>query len=194
MSHTTAVAAVLLASGFSRRFGACKLMYPFKDENGETQTMVERCAKHLFAAVPDAVVVVRDDDTAVQAVLQKNRYPWVSNPMASEGMSAAIRCGIEYFVDASGWVLALGDMPYIPAGVYGQVAEALRDGAAIAQPQYHGQGGHPVGFSRIYQQALLQLQGDVGGREILRAHKKRIRCINVDSPGILQDVDSPNQL
>ena len=75
-----------------------------------------------------------------------------------------------------------------------RIKQAIENGAYIVVPVYQGKRGHPVGFSSLFRQALLSLQGDVGAREILRQHADEITYLECDDPGVLFDVDVPEDL
>jgi molybdenum cofactor cytidylyltransferase len=90
--------------------------------------------------------------------------------------------------------VALADMPCVGAGTVSRVASALREGASIAAPFHGGKRGHPVGFARQWLDSLVTLGGDRGARDLLQAHGDAITRIDVDDPGCLFDVDTPDDL
>ncbi|MFH2120267.1 MAG: hypothetical protein ABIJ25_07725, partial [Pseudomonadota bacterium] len=61
----------------------------------------------------------------------------------------------------------------------------------IVRPVYRGLRGHPVLIGVRYLQEALQLQGDVGARQILANHPEDILEIEVNQDGILKDIDTP---
>ena len=63
----------------------------------------------------------------------------------------------------------------------------------IVRPVYRGLRGHPVLIGIQYLQEVMQLQGDVGAREILVNHPGDILEIEVDQDGILKDIDTPEE-
>jgi molybdenum cofactor cytidylyltransferase len=83
-------------------------------------------------------------------------------------------------------------MPHLQRGTVLRVADALAAGAQIAAPMHQGRRGNPVGFGRSHLQALCRLSGDVGARALLQAHP--VTCIAVDDPGVLRDIDVPQDL
>ena len=95
---------------------------------------------------------------------------------------------------ASGWVIALADMPSIRIETLVAVIDALRGGARIAVPAMGGKRGHPVGFSALYRARLQALTGDIGAREILKADANYVEEISVDDAGIFADIDTPADL
>jgi molybdenum cofactor cytidylyltransferase len=104
-------------------------------------------------------------------------------------MGASLACGVQATRDAAGWVVALGDMPWIETSTIARVAAAIADGATVAAPFYRGQRGHPVGFGASCFAALAALAGDEGARSILASHRDSVVRIDVDDAGTLRDVD-----
>ena len=118
----------------------------------------------------------------------------VINDRTDEGMGTSIAAGVAASPAASGWLIALGDMPSIRAETIAAVAMALNNGTRIVVPVTGGKRGHPVGFLACYQNQLLALAGDKGAREILNADTKLVEEIIVDDEGIFADIDTPEDL
>jgi molybdenum cofactor cytidylyltransferase len=68
------------------------------------------------------------------------------------------------------------------------------DPARIVVPEYRGTPGHPVGFGAAHLPALAALTGDRGARAVLQASATAPVRIDVDDPGVLRDVDRPEDL
>ena len=183
------IVGILLAAGSSRRFGADKRLQPLADGT----PMALASARHLARACSRTIVVIRPDDVALASLLAAEGLETVVCEQAGQGMGHSLSRGIEVSADADGWLVALADMPYIEPASYAAVAEALKNGTRLARPAYHGQAGHPVGFSAIYRSDLLALTGDQGGKSILDTHREQIRLCSVDDPGILKDIDRPSE-
>ncbi len=109
-------------------------------------------------------------------------------------MGASLAAGVAAARQADGWVVALGDMPWIGAGTVASVADTVRDGALLAAPCYGGRGGHPVGFGARLGRELLGLDGDAGGRMVVAANRSHLVRVAVSDPGVLRDVDTPGDL
>ncbi len=93
------------------------------------------------------IAVVDDSGSEVAGLLAGAGLEVISNPRAREGMGTSIAAGVAASADAGGWVIALADMPDIPASVIRSVADGLARGADIIAPVYRGRRGHPVGFA-----------------------------------------------
>src|SRR4051794_19398893 len=92
----------------------------------------------------------------------------------SRGLGASLAAGVEAASSASGWVVALGDMPRVRPRTFAAVKAALEKGATIAAPFHRGKRGHPVGFSSSLRSELIALDGDVGARGVLEAHANEV--------------------
>ncbi|MCO5975349.1 nucleotidyltransferase family protein [Ideonella oryzae] len=181
---------ILLCAGFGRRFGGDKLLAPLADGT----PVAVASARTLVAALGQAVAVVRPEQDALQARLAETGIGLLVCPEAEGGMGAALAAAVQRQGPASGWVVALGDMPCVAELTIRQVAGALAGGASLAAPFHQGVRGHPVGFAPAWRSALLSLTGDEGARALLRQHAAELTLIDVDDPGCLQDVDTPQDL
>ncbi|MBV2091517.1 MAG: nucleotidyltransferase family protein [Candidatus Thiodiazotropha sp. (ex Ctena orbiculata)] len=182
---------VLLAAGSSSRFGANKLLQPLA--GGEPMGVM--AARHLLTAVSRGVAVVRPDDIELSAALSELGYRVVENQQPESGMGESLAVAVTASLDAGGgWLVALGDMPWIKPQTIVKVAERLAQGASMVAPVYKGERGHPVGFASRWGERLVELSGDRGARQVLIEYPNDLELLPVDDPGILLDVDFPEQL
>ena len=181
---------ILLAAGAARRFGGDKLLAVLPA--GEA---IGVAALHALRAVlPTVIAVVRPGDDALAALFAGHGARVVHCERADEGMGASLACGVDASADASGWVVALADMPWIATATIRAVADAIASGASLAAPVYRGERGHPVGFAASHRAALSALEGDEGARAILAHAGAALVRIHVDDAGVLRDVDAPGDL
>lgn len=193
------VVGILLAAGFSRRFGEQdKLMHLLTNQANPGQinsglTVAETSAQTLIEALPQSVAVVRQENQALQAMLAARGLHVVLSTTDDAVMADSLKQGIlaanAVFPHATGFIIALADMPFIQPQTIKQIAEHLVS-AAIVQPAFNGQPGNPVGFSQKFAEELLAIEGDQGARGILRAHQDEILRIPCDDEGILRDIDT----
>ena len=185
-----ALAGILLAAGAGSRFGGGKLLHPLADGT----PIGVAALRNLKRVLSPVVVVIRQGDAALAACFAHEGEAVIECADASEGMGHSLAAGVRAAVDASGWVVALGDMPRVAALTIQSVAAALNAGARIAVPTHHGQRGHPVGFAASCRDDLLALRGDAGARSLLQRYAAEVVKVEVDDPGILQDVDTLGDL
>jgi len=182
-----AATGILLAAGQATRFGANKLLHPLAD--GTPMAVV--CARALHSVLARCIAVVDDAHGDVARLLAETGLQVVANPRARDGMGTSIACGVSASPAAGGWVIALADMPRVPAPVIRQVAGALARGADMVAPVWHGQRGHPVGFAARHGPALLALHTDRGARDIIAAHRDTLQLIETQDRGVIVDIDTP---
>ena len=181
---------ILLAAGFSRRFGTNKLLQPLAD--GIPMALI--AARHLRAAVPNVLAVVNPGDPLLAQLLAEDGFLVTVCPRAEDGMGTSLAWAVRQVPQASAWVVALADMPFIRSETITQVADAIERPTTLAAPVFHGRRGHPVGFGGAYFEALARLTGDEGARSILRNHAEQVRWLACEDPGILKDIDTPADL
>lgn len=185
------IVGVLLAAGGAKRFGGAKLLAPLP---GDGEPVGVRSCRNLLAVLPWTVAVVRPGDAELAAALRGIGALVVTCPDADRGMGTSLAFGVAAAGGADGLVVALADMPWVAPATTRAVAAALAAGAEVAAPWHAGRRGHPVGFGRACEPALLALAGDEGARQVLATRERPVVRIDVDDPGCLVDVDRPEDL
>ncbi len=185
---------VVLAAGFGRRFGAeSKLHQPLAGQPVLAWTL--NTLAQLKASA--AVVVVAPEDRAAAEIARTAGFTPVVNPARAEGMGRSIASGVAALPAGLHAVLiALGDMPNVQLKTCHALlaAFAAGDAARIVLPTYEGQRGHPVVFGADHFPALRALDGDTGARSILNAQAHAVLALAVTDPGVLMDIDTPDDL
>lgn len=182
---------ILLAAGFSRRFGTRdKLLHALSDG----RPIALAAAQNLVRAVPAAIAIVRPDNRQLGDLLRAEGLRVVACAAHEQDMAASLAAAVHYASalpeSAGGFVIALGDMPFIRPATITAVAQTLSSGAAIVVPEYHNRRGHPVAFAAQFRNELQHLHGDEGARAILQRYPGAIRTLACDDPGILTDIDT----
>jgi molybdenum cofactor cytidylyltransferase len=176
---------ILLAAGYSRRFGSNKLLYPVIDDT----PMLMVSAQKLVSVLPSSVAVINRQLAEYANDLEKLGFQVVINEQANAGMGSSIACGVRSSQHANAWLIALADMPYVKVETIQALADKLRQGAPIVAPFFGQQRGHPVGFNQTYKDALCALDGDIGARDIIAGHKKQLEDIQTIDEGVVTDID-----
>jgi molybdenum cofactor cytidylyltransferase len=187
------IAVLVLAAGGSRRMGRPKMLLPLPGG-----TVLATVVSRLLAAPVDRIVVVLGHGSAevrARAGLPPDaRVTVVDNPDWNEGLSSSLKRGLLACPEADALVVALGDQPAVDVDVVRRLVEAWRRGARLAVPVRGEPGGpaasragHPVLFDRSLRDELLSLRGDVGARDVLRAHWDE--AARVEAPS-LSDLDT----
>ena len=212
------ITGIVLAAGSGKRFGGDKCLA--KLPSGMAMGAV--AATNLAQVVDRLICVVRASDALLQNELRAIdpslcsnslpstspgfRHPSLTHPPleivigegASAGMSASLRAGIQASPEASGWIIALADMPLIKPATYRAITKeaikhlnvTLANQQPILVPNYQSQDGHPVYFPARFRDDLLALRGDRGAKKLLHHYPESVQRIAVNDAGILQDFDT----
>lgn len=182
------VSAILLAAGEGKRMGRPKLLMPFG-----RYTVLEQTIDNLLSSNVDEVVVVLGARAGeIKHVIADRPVKVMINPDYHRGMSTSLIAGLKQ-VDgkAQKVMVALADQPLIDGETYNRLIEAsLGCDKGIVVPTYRTKRGNPVIFSIKYKSELLGLEGDVGGREILKKHPDDIFEVAVDSESVNIDINT----
>lgn len=184
------IVGVLLAAGAATRFGGDKLLA----ELAAGQSVAEVACTSLRPAVDRLIAVVRPGADELAARLAAAGAEVSVCAEAAQGMGVSLAHGVRQTADATGWLIALGDMPLVATADARRVADALRDGAVIVVPEVAGRRAHPVGFSSQLFAELAGLQGDQGARELIERHAEAVLRLALDSPHGRIDVDTVDDL
>ena len=140
------------------------------------------------------VAVVRPDSPELVSSLKSEGCEVVVCENAAEGMGASLACAAREAGEADGYLVALGDMPFVRRTTIAAVRDALAAGAPLAAPYFRARRGHPVGLSKKFLSDLLGLQGDAGAKELLSRNASAMVKIPVGDPGTIRDIDTPDDL
>ena len=182
-------ALIVLAAGFSRRFGEeDKLQYPI-DGTPLLQKTLETFSATMFG---QRILVVNSDSGDSARMGRKLGFEIGINHYAEAGMGSSISAGVRLVKDAAGAMVALGDMPFIsPQTINSLTREFLRRSCIfIVAPSFKGERGHPVIFPSSFFEPLEKLNEDHGAREVINSNLDLVAIVDTDDPGVLQDVDT----
>lgn len=121
-------------------------------------------------------------------------YHVVTADPARPGMGDSIAAGVRATLNANGWLILPADLPLISSETLKAVAFAPP--CAVTVPVVNGQRGHPVRFGPECAQELLNLQGNMGAAQVIRAQAATdsIATIELDDIGCITDVDTVDDL
>jgi molybdenum cofactor cytidylyltransferase len=181
------IVGLLLAAGSATRFGADKLAYPLP----HGVPIAVQAARHLKSKLARVVAVVKPDAGTLAAALAECCEIVVCEN-AADGMGASLACAARAAGKADGYLVALADMPFVRPASIAAVRDALASGAVLAAPYFRTRRGHPVGIAGVFHEALLELKGDEGAKQLFAS--QRVKKIPVGDPGVIRDIDTPQDL
>ena len=190
---TIRIAAVVLAAGSSRRFGANKLRQMFRGKPLLCHA-VEVC---LASSAAPVIVVTGGDSGAIEAMLTGLPIELVHNEDHSTGLSSSLKCGIKRVPPQhDGAAVVLGDMPLLSSALLNRLIDMFSPASCreIILPVQGGRRGHPVLWGRRFFPDILALSGDQGAKALLSAHSDLVYELAVEDAGIHIDIDTPEDL
>ncbi len=186
------VAAIILAAGASRRMGRAKMTLPYQGSTvlGTILTTLRS------AGVASLITVLGGAKEQVEATLAGLPFEvkTAHNPgFAENEMLDSLKLGMaELPADADAFLLVLGDQPQIQTMVVEAIlTEYQTSGHDLIIPSYQMRRGHPWLVSRILWPALNSLRPGQTMRDFLNQQQDAIHYLVVDTPTILQDIDTP---
>ncbi|MCW3017132.1 MAG: hypothetical protein JWO02_4224 [Solirubrobacterales bacterium] len=186
-------AAIVLAAGGARRFGAAKQL-ALLDGRPLLQHAVD--AALAVPGLQDLVVVLGARGDAVAAGVDLGRGRSVRCEHWAHGMAASLQAGVAALdSDVDLALILLGDQPLVTPPVIERVLAQARgqgDAFVAARAAYEGVPGHPVALSRELLTLVPTLRGDAGARDLMTAHD--VRLVEVGDLGAGTDVDTPEEL
>ena len=181
---------VLLAAGFSRRFGP------------ENKLLYELDGLPLYRHTLDKLAALRDEETDVlvmtntpeiQVYCTENGFCWSPSPEAAEGIAATVRVAVAQAEEkqSCACVFFVADQPKLKLSTMrGFLRFCTEQGVALACVKAPEGRGNPVWFGKRYFGALSALRGDIGGRSILAQHSKEVLFYPAEQAEVT-DIDTP---
>ncbi|ALN20396.1 nucleotidyltransferase family protein [Ectopseudomonas mendocina] len=188
---TQRVAALMLAAGYSRRFGADKRRATLADG----RSLLAASLTLPCSMLEEVWLVLRPDEAPTGMDLPTG-VRVVQNAASAQGMGHSLAAGAERLLaesNADAVAIFLADMPSIHRDSL-ETLIAQSSANTIALPSYQGKRGHPVLFGRDFWPQLTMLSGDAGAKPVLQQNPNAVRIVELDDPGVLQDIDTPADL
>jgi molybdenum cofactor cytidylyltransferase len=188
------IAAIILAAGMSKRMGQPKLLLPW-----EGTTVLGKVIKTFKQAGIEYILVVTGGDRElVETNLTElaTQFPTrsVFNPeFAQAEMLSSLQRGLAALPsEAEAALIGLGDQPQVQARTVRRVCAAfVKSGAPLVVPSYQLRRGHPWLVARSLWGELIKVPPSQSPRSFLQRHDSDIYYVNIDTPSILEDLDTP---
>ncbi len=179
------IAGIILAAGFSKRFGGNKLL---AEVNGVK--MIERVIKACNNSSLDRVLLIYRNEE-IKNIGEKYNIETFYNNNAHLGQSASVKLGVEKAENSSAYMFVMGDQPFITSKLINKLVDKFKNNRfSITVPCYEGKNGNPVTFSSIYREDFLTLQGDKGGRDIIKENTSSVGKVYIDNSKLGLDIDN----
>lgn len=184
------VSAIILAAGKSSRMGQPKMLLPW----GNTTVLGKVIETIQQIGIDDILVITGGAKNDVEKIIASYQTRSVHNQdYVNNEMLESIQLGLQAQKPAAqAALICLGDQPQIEERCAQLVCDMfLAQKSSIVVPSYQMRRGHPWLIAREFWDEILHMQAPASMRDFLNKHSDDIFYINYDSPGVLQDLDTP---
>lgn len=177
------ISAIIMASGFSRRMGENKLLMKYNDKFLIEYTL-DIISKFDFE---EKIIVTQYEK--IKEIGKNLNFKVVINKYPNKGISESIKLGIKNCGESEGYMFFVSDQPLLDKNDIEKLIKAFKeDTSFIIIPKYNNNLGNPVIYPKKYKKDILNLQGDKGGKSIIKSCDK-IKYVNV-CENTLFDIDN----
>lgn len=183
---TESVDAILLASGFSERFGHDnKILRAFRGK-----PLIAH-ALQLLCSLPslDAIHLVHASEEVRDVACEwGERVHLVRNVRPERGICESVRLGVAASA-AAYYLFVPCDQPLLDVATISLVLLRRRPGGIVV-PYYAGNPGNPALFSSFFRQELLDIPDGDSPRSIKQKYADRVEAVEISDPWPLRDIDT----
>jgi molybdenum cofactor cytidylyltransferase len=190
------ISAIILAAGQSRRMGQPKMLLPW----GKMSVLEHVISVFTAASIEDILVITGAAHEQIEQVVANygRRYPVriVYNQKYLHGeMLSSLQCGLRALISegkSAAALVGLGDQPQVQEGSVRLVCQAfIQTESLLVVPSFQMRRGHPWLVARPLWEDLLEMDPPKSPRDFLIGHADDIHYVNVETPSILADLDTP---
>ena len=179
------ISAIIMASGFSRRMGKNKLLMKYNDKFLIEYTL-DIISKFDFK---EKIIVTQYEK--IKEIGESLNFKVVINKQPNNGISESIKLGIKNCDKSEGYMFFVSDQPLLDKNdIEKLIKEFEKDKSFIIITKYKESFGNPVIYPKKYKEQILNLEGDKGGKSIIKSSDK-IKYVNV-CENTLFDIDNIN--
>lgn len=182
------ISAILLAAGQSTRMGKHNKL--IKEINGIP--LIKHSIKNILKSNIDELIIVtgHDNEKIKRLIDNDKKIKLIFNKNFRSGMASSIKSGLNYLNNKTEYFfICLADMPFIKPDIYNKIIESKIDKEIIV-PTYNKKQGNPVLFSKSMKKDILNINGDVGAKEILKLNNDKLLNIEIDDECIFKDFNT----
>ena len=185
---------IYLAAGNSRRFGNNKLYHKIAGRPMFLYGLdvLEQVLKETENTVLTVVTVYEEirKEVLTRKKLWQERLEVVDSPDSEKGISCSIRAGLTGTA-ADYYLFCVADQPWIlTETILELIRETTEKHCLGGWVQWNDISGNPTIFSKELLPQLMALDGDTGGKSILRK-QKNICVVQAKQAAEIKDIDVP---
>ena len=173
--------------------GRPKMLLPW----GNTTVLGHVISTYQSAGVEDILVVIGGAHKQIEDIVTLHHVRSVFNEQYAGGeMLSSLQSGLKALLPnrdkVQAALIGLGDQPQVQVRTVQGICEAYRSGPSrLIVPSFENRRGHPWLVENSLWQELLEMKTPQSPRDFLSGHAGEIRYVEVDTPSILADLDTP---
>lgn len=176
---------IILASGFSRRMGRNKLLMNIGDE-----LIIEKVIKTIKKSNMSKIILVGREEEIINIGINEG-IKTIKNDLAINGQSESIKLGLKEADLNHNYMFFCGDQPFIDEEIVNKLIKvSSQNSENIIIPKFKDKTGSPIIFPISLKKELESLKGDMGGREVIKNNKDKIKYVGINNSLFLQDIDT----
>ncbi len=185
---------VFLAAGKSSRYGSAQENKLLAEKNGkpmfryllDQMEVFPMCTRSVVSRLPEIL-----DYAEAHGMLA------VENQEPEKGISLSLKLGMERCLQQNpqlqGILFVVCDQPGLKVQTIEQILEmAVQNPGKIICAGKNGEPGNPVLLDKAFFAELMQLEGDTGGKQVVRRHPAQVLLVETTEEE-LQDIDEKTQ-
>lgn len=180
--------AIVLAAGYSSRANAFKMTLKLGQMTvlEHTISKFEGLCSRVIVVAGFKVELIQEE---IAKICNENAFSFqikvVYNENFNQGMFTSIQRGCRE-LNAPTFFVTPGDCPLVKKETVQLIAKHKGN---VVIPSFNYKGGHPIKLSSEVKQKILETNPESNLRVVLGGYEKEY--LNVDDPGVIMDVDTP---
>lgn len=169
---------------------------------GSNKLLMNFCGKPLIEWIIETVksisfeeIILVYKDENIKKIGDKYKILSLYNDKAYKGQSESIKVALKNEKTLEdGYMFFVGDQPLLSRESILALMKTFKEKKGIVVPRVFGENKSPVIFSKAFKEELLSLEGDKGGREVIKRHKESLSILDFTSSKEFFDIDTKEEL
>jgi molybdenum cofactor cytidylyltransferase len=206
------ISGIILAAGKSVRMGENKLLMKWGDvtviekviqtiQDSRIEDIILVTNPDLRIPIPDVRITINKTSHEMLSSIQLGLQVLTPSQPPPNPLNVSAKISILSVADlgeapkaegVEAVLICLGDQPQIESRSVRAVCEAYQKSKSnLVAPSYQNRRGHPWLVAKPFWNEILRMKANQTPRDFLNKHADEIEYVNLDTPTILQDLDTP---